>query len=179
MVHTTLANLKIPNHFTKELKLTNYKFYFFTLVFSIGNIALPMLCHQFNLAGNRFLPIYFFILIAGYLYGWRMGLLTAILSPLFSYLLTGMPVISMLTMGLIKGSALGIVAGLIGNKYKKISLINIGIIIILYQSIGLLFASITKGNLNFMASDFVIGFPGLLIQLFGGFLVLKFLSKHL
>lgn len=175
----TISTPLTSKYLTKELKLTDYKFYLFTLVFSIGNIALPLLCHQFNLAGNRFLPIYFFVLIAGYMYGWRLGLTTAILSPLFSYLLTGMPVMSLLSLVLIKGAFLGIIAGVIAFKSKQVIIFNLAVIIISYQFIGLVFGYLLNSNLNIMSSDLVLGFPGLLIQLFGGLLVIKLLKKYL
>ena len=58
----------------------NVKTYLFALLFVAGNIALPQLCHLVPAGGPTLLPIYFFTLIAAYKYGFRVGLLTAILS---------------------------------------------------------------------------------------------------
>ena len=56
--------------------------YMFALLFIAGNIVLPQLCHLFPQGGLILLPIYFFTLIAAYKFGFRVGLLTAVLSPL-------------------------------------------------------------------------------------------------
>lgn len=60
------------------------------LLFVAGNIAMPQLCHLVPQGGLILLPIYFFTLIGAYKYGWRVGLLTAVLSPLANNLLFGM-----------------------------------------------------------------------------------------
>lgn len=61
-----------------SLNYSNVKTYLFALLFIAGNIALPQLCHLIPYGGPTLLPIYFFTLIAGYKYGFRVGLLTAI-----------------------------------------------------------------------------------------------------
>ena len=74
-----------------SLNYSNVKTYLFALLFIAGNIALPQLCHLIPYGGPTLLPIYFFTLIAGYKYGFRVGLLTAILSPVINHLLFAMP----------------------------------------------------------------------------------------
>ena len=74
-----------------SLNYSNVKTYLFTLLFVAGNIALPQLCHLVPYGGPTLLPIYFFTLIAAYKYGFRVGLLTAILSPVINHLLFDMP----------------------------------------------------------------------------------------
>lgn len=56
--------------------------YLFSVLFVLGNILLPQLCHLVHLGGPTMLPIYFFTLVGAYKYGMRLGLLVAILSPL-------------------------------------------------------------------------------------------------
>ena len=70
-----------------SLKHSNVKTYLFALLFVAGNIALPQLCHLVPYGGPTLLPIYFFTLIAAYKYGFLVGLLTAILSPVINHLL--------------------------------------------------------------------------------------------
>ena len=53
------------------------KTYWVALLFVLGNVLFPQLCHLFNLGGPTWLPIYFFTLIGAYKYGWQVGLLTA------------------------------------------------------------------------------------------------------
>ena len=68
-----------------SLKHSNVKTYLFALLFVAGNIALPQLCHLIPYGGPTLLPIYFFTLIAAYKYGFLVGLLTAILSPVINH----------------------------------------------------------------------------------------------
>ena len=61
-----------------SLEYRQAKTYMVALLFVIGNIALPQICHTVHLGGPTWLPIYFFTLIGAYKYGWRVGLLTAV-----------------------------------------------------------------------------------------------------
>ena len=70
-----------------SLPFGNVKTYLFVLLFVAGNIALPQLCHLVPAGGPTLLPIYFFTLIAAYKYGFKVGLLTALLSPVINHLL--------------------------------------------------------------------------------------------
>ena len=74
-----------------SLPFGNVKTYLFVLLFVAGNIALPQLCHLVPAGGPTLLPIYFFTLIAAYKYGFKVGLLTALLSPVINHLLFAMP----------------------------------------------------------------------------------------
>ena len=65
--------------------------YLAAALFVVGNIVLPQLAHLIPQGGVTWLPIYFFTLIGAYKYGWRVGLLTAVASPLLNSWLFGMP----------------------------------------------------------------------------------------
>lgn len=91
-----------------SLPFGNVKTYLFALLFVAGNIALPQLCHLVPAGGPTLLPIYFFTLIAAYKYGFKVGLLTALLSPVINHLLFAMPAAAVLPAILIKS---GLLAG--------------------------------------------------------------------
>ena len=74
-----------------SLNYNDTKTYLATLLFVVGNMALPQLFHLIPQGGITWLPIYFFTLIGAYKYGWKVGLLTAFLSPILNSLLFGMP----------------------------------------------------------------------------------------
>ena len=74
-----------------NLSLTNVRTYLFSALFVIGNLVLPQICHLVPDGGKILLPIYFFTLIASYKFGLKVGLLTAIFSPLMNCLFFGMP----------------------------------------------------------------------------------------
>ena len=65
------------------------KTYLAAALFVAGNIVLPQICHLVPQGGLRWLPIYFFTLVGAYKYGWRVGLLTAVLSPAVNSALFG------------------------------------------------------------------------------------------
>lgn len=58
-----------------SLNYSNVKTYLSALLFIAGNIALPQLCHLIPYGGPTLLPIYFFTLIAGYKYGFCVGII--------------------------------------------------------------------------------------------------------
>lgn len=114
------------------------------------------------------LPIYFFTLIGAYKYGWRVGLLTAIASPLINSLLFGMPLVTGLPAILLKSVLLAVFAGMAATRFKKASLWMLLAVVLAYQVIGTLGEWIMKGDFYLAVQDFRIGVPGMLMQVFGG-----------
>ncbi|WP_165043687.1 ECF transporter S component [Dysgonomonas sp. ZJ709] len=153
------------------------KTYLFALLFIVGNIVLPQLSHLIPGGGLMWLPIYFFTLIASYKYGLRVGLLTAILSPLINNLLFGMPPVDVLHIILTKSSLLAIAAASAARYFEKVSFWAILGVVISYQVIGTLVEWVMVKDLFVALQDFRIGVPGMLIQLFGGFALLKAIAK--
>ena len=85
-----------------SLNYTNVNTYLFAFVFIVGNVVLPQLCHLVHWGGPAMLPIYFFTLIGAYKYGFKVGMLTAVLSPLVNSFLFGMPSVTILPAILVK-----------------------------------------------------------------------------
>lgn len=160
-----------------SLSLNNTKTYLVATVFIVCNLLLPQLAHLVPQGGFIFLPIYFFTLIAAYKYGIHVGLITAVLSPIANNLLFGMPPSAVLPAIIIKSVILAIAAALAAKKFGKVSIIGILIAILAYQVIGTGIEWAMTQNFFVAIQDFRIGFPGMLILLFGGYLVLKALSK--
>ncbi len=161
-----------------QFDLSFIEYYLFSFLFVCGNLLFPWVVHKLPLGGPRFLPIYFFVLIGAYKFGWKVGLLTAILSPLANTLLTGMPSLMMLPTVFVKGIALALIAAFISKKTNKLSFTNLAIVIIGYQTIGVIFESIYLGNLQNAISSVIISYPGLLIQLALGYLILFFIKDY-
>ena len=159
------------------LKYTNVNTYLFALLFVIGNILLPQLCHLMYLGGPTWLHIYFFTLIGAYKYGVRVGLLTAILSPVINSWLFGMPAIAVLPAILVKSVLLAVAAGFIAQRLQRVTLWSLLTVVLFYQVVG----SLVEWGLvaDFVAAmqDFRIGIPGMLLQVFGGYGLLKLMTK--
>ena len=160
-----------------NLSVTNVKTYLFSALFVVGNLVLPQLCHQIPDGGKILLPIYFFTLIASYKFGLKVGLLTAIASPLLNCLFFGMPPLALLPVILIKSSILAIVAAYIANKSKSISLLLVECTIITYQLFGGLAEWLITSNFTAAVQDFRIGFPGMLAQWILGWGILKLMAN--
>lgn len=167
---------------TSTLKLysLNYKevkTYLVASAFVVGNILLPQLCHLIPQGGLIFLPIYFFTLIAAYKYGWKAGLLTAVFSPLVNSALFGMPALAVLPAIMLKSVLLACFAGLAAKRFNRISIPILAGVVLAYQFVGTLGEWLLTGSFYVAVQDFRLATPGMLLQVFGGFLFVKFLIR--
>lgn len=159
------------------LSITDIRTYLYSVLFVLGNIAVPQLCHLIPQGGLILLPIYFFTLVAAYRYGIVAGMLTALVSPIINHLLFAMPPLSVLPILLIKSSLLAIFASLIAKRVGKVSLGAVALAVVGYQLVGTLFEWPMTGSLTEAFQDIRIGYAGLMIQVFLGYFVLKTLQK--
>lgn len=147
-------------------------------LFVLGNIALPQFFHLFPQGGVTWLPIYFFTLVGAYKYGWKVGLLTAVLSPLVNSALFGMPPVAALPAILLKSLLLAWAAGFTAHRYRKASVYLLLAVVLSYQTVGTLGEWMMKGDFYLAVQDFRIGIPGMLLQVFGGYLFInRFIRK--
>src|SRR3990170_1990344 len=100
----------------RVLSFVEVKYYFFTAVFTLAAISLPWVLHKFSLAGPQFLPMHYFILIAGFLFGWRVGLVAAISSSLMSYGISHMPPLMILPEVTLELALYGAIIGILREK---------------------------------------------------------------
>lgn len=161
-----------------NLSVKELRTWIFATLFIIGNLLLPQLCHFVPNGGLIFLPIYFFTLIAAYKFGLKVGLLTAILSPIVNNLLFGMPVVAMLPVILTKSVLLAVVASLVASRSKSVSLLLLTLVVLAYQMLGGMVEGVLAQNMLAGVQDFRMGFPGLLVQILGGWMVLKALARY-
>lgn len=150
--------------------------YWVAALFVVGNIALPQLCHLVRLGGPTLLPIYFFTLVAAYKYGWKVGLLTAVASPLVNSLLFAMPAPAVLPAILVKSLLLAAAAGFTARRFRRVSLLLLVGVVLFYQVVGSAGEWALSGSLTAALQDFRIGIPGMLLQIFGGYLLIKYLK---
>lgn len=141
---------------TKTVKLysldySNAKTYLIAALFIAGNMALPQLFHLIPQGGITWLPIYFFTLIGAYKFGWKVGLLTAVLSVL-----------------------LAVAAGWAVHRFNRISLPILLAVVLFYQVIGTLGEWVMAGSFFQAVQDFRIGLPGMAMQVAGGYALIKY-----
>ena len=155
------------------LSYRDVKTYWMALLFVGGNILLPQLCHLVPQGGATWLPIYFFTLVGAYKYGWKVGLLTAIASPLVNSLLFGMPAVAVLPAILLKSTLLAMAAGLMAQRSHKVTWFSLLAVILIYQVLGTMGEWALTGSLHLALQDFRMGLPGMALQLIGGYLMLN------
>ncbi len=159
------------------LNFTQAKTYIVAALFILGNIALPQLCHLVPQGGMILLPIYFFTLIGAYKYGWKVGLLTAVLSPIINHLLFGMPAAAVLAPILAKSTILALTAGYVAQNFQKTTISLLTMVVLAYQVAGGLFEWAWTGSLVAALQDFRLGLAGMALQIFGGYAFIKYLIR--
>ena len=151
-----------------SLEYNQLRTYWAVTLFVAGNMILPQLCHLVPQGGIRWLPIYFFTLVGAYKYGWKVGLLTALVSPLVNSALFGMPAVAVLPAVLLKSVLLAVAAGYAATRFRQASF---------YQIVGTLGEWMLEGSFYVALQDFRIGLPGMLMQVLGGWLFINHIIR--
>lgn len=163
----------------ESLSYSQVKTWLLAGAFAAGNIILPQLCHLIPQGGGQtLLPIYFFTLVGACKYGWKAGLLTALLSPAVNYLLFGMPALAALPVIVIKSVLLALAAGWAANYFRHITIPVLAGVVMAYQTAGTLLEWAATGNFFQAAQDFRMGIPGMLLQVLGGYLVIRYFVRR-
>jgi len=168
-----------PQPFPLVLKYNNVRSYVLTAAFVSLAVLVPWVFHQFHLAGPTFLPMHIFVLMAGLLFGWRAGLAVGLLTPLSSYAVSQMPVLTILPQILIELSAYGLIAGILREKYNLRAIWSLlGAMVggrlalllalpVIYLVAGESYSPLGLETSPFVAFSSVIkqGWPGIVLQL--------------
>lgn len=157
----------------QSLRYSELRTYLYALLFVAGNVIVPQLAHTVHMGGPTWLPIYLFTLVGAYLYGWRVGLITALVSPLVNHFLFGMPGAEALPAILMKSTLLAVIAGYAATRAGGVKLLAFVAIVVAYQLLGTLGEWAMLGNLRMAAQDLIIGWPGMLVQIIGGYAIAK------
>ena len=151
------------------------KTYVWTAVFVVCNLVLPQLFHLIPQGGVIFSPLSLVILAGAYKFGWKTGLLAALLSPLVNHSLTGMPAWEVLPVMTLKLAVLAVLAGLVAQQFKAVSVLLLIGVVLASKAIGGLGELLLTGGIDATTADFIVGWPGLLLQVVGTWLILKYI----
>lgn len=99
------------------------------------------------------------------------------MSPLVNSALFGMPPVAMLPIILVKSVTLALAAAFIAKKSNKVTLLTVALVVIAYQFIGSVAEWLMTGSIERASQDIILGWPGCLIQIVGGYLALRYLFK--
>ena len=162
-----------------KLYALNYdeaKTYLWAMVFVACNLVLPQVFHLIPQGGIIFAPLSFVILVGAYKFGWKTGLLAALASPLVNHAITGQPAWDVMPVMTLKLATIALAAGVAAQRFKTVSLpILIGVVLV-SEAVGALGELLLTGGIAATIADFTIGWPGLLLQVFGTWLILKMLK---
>ncbi len=109
-----LTNQALP----LTLKLTDIKTYGIIAAFVVLSVLTPWAVHQIPNAGATYLPMHFFIFVAALTCGWQTGAIVGLLTPFASYVVSGMPVLTVLPQIAIEVTVYGLLAGLLRQKFN-------------------------------------------------------------
>lgn len=159
-------------------KYSEIRTYFVATLFVAGNMLLPQLVHLVPQGGMIWLPIYFFTLVGAYKYGWKVGVLTALASPLLNSLVFGMPMPHVLPAIMTKSVLLAVAAGYAASRFQKVSILLLAAVVATYQVIGSLAEWAYTGSLASALQDVRLGLPGMLLQVVGGYFTIGYLMRR-
>ena len=151
--------------------------YLWAAAFIAPNTLLPQLFHLIPQGGIIFAPLSFVILAGAYKFGWKTGLLAALASPVVNNLIWGVPVWGVIPVMALKLAFLALAAGMTAQYFKKVTIpLLIGVVLVAELLGGIAEWALT-GGIEATIADFTIGWPGLLLQVFGTWAVLKLINK--
>lgn len=159
------------------LNYDEVKTYMWAVIFVVCNLVLPQLFHLIPQGGIIFSPLSLVILAGAYKFGWKTGLLAALLSPTVNHLITGMPAMEVLPVMTMKLAVLALVAGLTALRFKIVSLPLLVGVVLVTKTIECISELVLTGGIAATIADFTIGWPGLLLQIIGTWLILKYIHK--
>ena len=140
---------------TRDLTITG-------ILMAMG-LILPTIFHTFNMGGQVFLPMHIPVLLCGLLIGSKYGLLSGILIPLLSSVLTGMPPLFPIAFTMsIELAGYGCVSGFLKKKT------NVYVALIGAQIVGRFIGALTGESFaisTYMTGVFITAFPGIILQI--------------
>lgn len=158
-----------------SLNYNEVRTYLWATLFVACNLVLPQVCHLIPQGGIVFAPLSLVILVGAYKLGWKVGLLAAVASPLVNHLLTGLPAWDVMQVMVLKLVALALIAGLTAQHFRKVTLPLIVGVVLAAEIVGGLGELALTGGIEATVQDFTVGYPGLLLQVIGTYLVCKYL----
>jgi len=159
------------------LNYDQLKTYLWAAVFVVCNMALPQIFHLIPQGGIIFAPLSLVILAGAYKLGWKTGLLAAVASPIVNNLAFGMPAWGVLQVMMVKLVVLALIAGFTAQHFRRLSLPLLLGVVLASEVLGGLGELLLTGGFSATVQDFTLGWPGLLLQVVGGYFLIKHLAN--
>ena len=161
-----------------SLDYNDVRTFLWAALFVVCNMALPQAAHLIPQGGIIFAPLSLVILVAACKLGWRTALLAAVISPLVNSIVFGMPAWGVLPIMAVKLAVLALAAGLAVQRMQRVTLAMLCGAVLLSELVGGMAELVFTGGLHATIADFTIGWPGLLLQIAGSYLIVNFIWKR-
>lgn len=171
-----MKNIKILTLDNKVLPLNNTRAYLFESLFIILAVSLPSIFHLLGAPVRYILPMHWTVILAGLVYGWRGGAISGFLSPVISFMITGMPYPVSLIPMTAELTVYGTMTGMLKEKLKINSFISIAIALVSGRVIYLLMFALFNPILDIFGYFVMAMVPGLFIGLLQ-IIALPFIAK--
>ena len=155
------------------LNYDELKTYLWASLFVVCNMVLPQVFHLIPQGGIIFAPLSLVILAGAYKFGWKTGVLAAVASPIINNLVFGLPAWGVLQVMLLKLVVLALAAGLTAQHARRVTLPLLVGVVLASEIVGGLGEFLLTGSATATIADFTIGWPGLLLQVIGTYLIVK------
>ncbi len=155
------------------LNFDEVRTYLVSALFIVANLLLPQLCHLIPQGGVILAPLSLVMLVGAYKFGWKAAVLAAVVSPLVNHALTGMPAWGVMPVMTVKLVGLALTAGLVAQRMKSVNILLLVAVVLGAEVLGGLGELLLTGGVAMTIADFTIGWPGLLLQVIGGYGLLK------
>lgn len=160
------------------LNFDEVKTYLWAAAFVVCNMVLPQLFHLIPQGGIIFAPLSLVILAGAYKLGWKTGLLAAVASPIVNHYVFGMPAWGVLQVMMLKLVLLALIAGLTARHFRNVSLLLLVGVVLASEALGGLGELLLTGGITATIQDFTLGWPGILLQIIGTYLIVKYVPSN-
>ena len=103
--------------------------------------------------------------------------MAAVATPLVNNLVFGLPAWGVLQVMMVKLVILALVAGLTAQWFNKVTLPLLIGVVLASEALGALAELLLTGGIAATIQDFTVGWPGLLLQVFGTYLIIHGLAR--
>jgi niacin transporter len=157
------------------LEFTGVRSYLFTLFLIALAVILPAAAHLTGAPVRILLPMHWSIILAGLVYGWRCGLVSGMLAPTVSFLISGMPYPALIFPMTVELAAYGVIIGLLREKYNLNAFLSVIIGLAAGRILFLITLLITGLTIDsgYLTSAILPGLAAAVVQI----IVLPFIAK--
>lgn len=159
------------------LALSGIRAITFQVLLIAAAVILPVVSHLSGAPVRFLLPMHWPVILAGLVYGWRAGILTGVLAPVVSYVLSGFPLPNILPSMMVELLTYGLVTGLLRELVRLNPFFSVAIALVLGRFVFVLSVllgnSVATNHLEYFQAALTPGIIAAILQI----ALLPFLAK--